>query len=194
MTTLSVGRKYVRLVQMPNACTAACVQMVVERNGYGLIDQEDIAKAIGVGVAAENAVAFRSEMAVMTAVKSLGVSTMDIVPEINNFFRRRRIRIQGEAIRFRQISDFQKLVEGALRFDFDLQIEYHSEEVHPEDPVNQHIHDSLVETFRTEERIVSLVDPVGKRKQRIETNIDVLWRSIGPRFGKELGVVRYRRI
>lgn len=194
MTVLSLKPKYVPLIQKPNCCAAACLQMIIFRNGHGLHDQEEIAASLGVRVAETNTGAFRHEMGRMTSVNDEGISTVESVPIINDIFRLKRMALVGEAVRYREIGSFGELVASALKDGHDLQVEHHSHEVHPENPVNVHIHDSLVESFDTVSGLVTLIDPVPRRQQRQEVHIGVLARSIGPDFGKELGAVLIRKL
>lgn len=41
---------YIPLIQKPQCCAVTCLQMIVYRNGYGLQDQEELAREFGVKV------------------------------------------------------------------------------------------------------------------------------------------------
>ncbi len=166
--------------------------MILYRNGLGLFDQEEIAWALGVRVAQADVQAFHRTMPLMTSFNNdEGVSTMELLPQIEAFLRSRQIRMfRPEVVPYTGLSGaLENVIMRALAADTDIWMEYHCQEMHKEDPPCIHVHDGLIESYFSETGVVNMTDSLARRQQRFSTDLVTLDRSISPLFGRPTGMI-----
>lgn len=193
MPLLTLAPTYVPLVQRPKCCAPVCMAMISYRNDRTLLNQEDVAVQLGVRVFKKDLKAFTVRLPRMHQYnRDEGISTLNSVDKIRGIFRDHDVRLRLRPFRYRTIRTierFERLIIKALSGNNDVWVEYHSQPVHPYDSLKRAIHDGLIESYDTEKKIAVITDSVIRRPQRKEVSLEALWEAIGPKHGKELGVV-----
>lgn len=193
---VSLEPAYVPLIQKPHTCAAACMQMILYRNGCGLHDQEEIAIRFGVKVAEGSASAFSDAMPVAQLGETLGLSTVNSASEIEKTLSKFGAKLEVKAVRASQIENLMDFLQVQLNGGNDLWIEYDASHIHSYDSRSgAYIHDGLVEAVDAESGHATLIDSMPDHKQRIMVSIDDLAKAIAPDGKEETGfiVVEQRR-
>lgn len=120
--------------------------------------------------------------------KDEGISTLDSIAKINEFFANEGLTLTAHAYIASQIPDLRAFIEHGLASGHDLWIEYHNNQIYPNDIV-QFIHDSLIESYDSETDTIVLIDPEYKHPPRKSVPLDMLRDAISTKFGKETGIV-----
>lgn len=183
---ISLEPSYVPIIQKPKCCAAACLQMILYRNGYGLFDQEDIAIEFGIKVGKEDKDAFRENMSTMTGFNlDEGMPTTESADHINHFLSNKNISLQVQNFRYSDISDLTHFISDNITKNNDIWVEYHTHEMYE---ASGKIHDGLIESIDPLAKTIVLIDPKPTRRQRNTVSIDLLARSLSDIHGKELGL------
>ena len=77
--------KYIPMVQRPRCCSAACLQMILYRRGFGLYDQEKLAKHLNTNVDKDDFNAFNEKLSICSSDSNGGINTLDSGKTINRF-------------------------------------------------------------------------------------------------------------
>lgn len=187
---VSLQPPYVPLIQKPHTCAAACMQMILYRNGCGLHDQEEIAIRFGVKVAEQSASAFSDAMPVARPGETLGLSTVNSAIEIEQTLSVFGAKLEVKAVRASQIENLIDFLQAQLSDGNDLWIEYDASKIHFHDVRSgAYIHDGLVEAVDPESGYTTLIDSMPDHKQRIMVSIDDLAEAIAPEGKDETGFI-----
>ncbi len=157
---------YPLLYQKPYLCAMACLQMVLFRRTGRLFDQEALGERFGAKVPEKLADIYGRPFGFMTAQNcDEGVSTTEIVPELNAFFRENGLSLEAEAHEGigAFVRDLPEWLEGRLGAGDDVWIEYSLGKKGSDDVW---IHDSLVETFDRTSGTVAILDPNPDERNR----------------------------
>ncbi len=187
---------YTALVQKPFCCNVTCLQMILYRRGYGLFDQEQLAKFFKIKVSAEAKKSFNVKLGTYTRINlDEGLVTIKSAPIVNRFLKKNRLPLTATSVRASEIGDLQSFIASHLKADDDLWIEYKSHQIHGE----RIIHDNVIESIKTRAKDkdtgVVLVDPQGTHKTRLEVSLGKIRAAISTKFGRETGflVISKRR-
>jgi len=187
MTSLKL--KYVPLVQKPECCAVTCFQMILFRNGFGLFDQERLAKYFGVKINKKHENMFSIKLDVLSNYNyDEGISTLDSVNKVNEFFLKNNINLIAEAKKISEIDDLKKFIESNIVLGNDLWVEYKGHNIHKYDQMEgKYLHDSLIESIDDNDNEIVIIDPSPDHKPRIKIKIKSLFDSLSTKFGKETG-------
>ncbi len=189
ITSLEPG--YVPLIQKPNCCSITCLQMILFRNGYGLVDQEELAIKCGVRISPEDSAAFRTEMPFMTDVNlDEGIQTVDSERQINTILKEIAPELRARSFRHSKIDSLSDFLTTHLRDNRDVWTEYHAREIHSGDEKKgNYLHDGLIESLDLDLGSVVVIDPMPKHRQRLVISLETLERAISTQYGRETGFV-----
>jgi hypothetical protein len=185
-----IDPKYIHLVQKPECCAVACLQMILYRRGFGLYDQEQLAQFFGVKVSEEYKDMFNVDLQIMTSYNNdEGISSVASSEKINEFFAKNKINLCAKGFFFHEINNLKQFIEENVKKNKDLWIEYKAHEIHKGCRFNdgKYIHDGLIESIKSENFII--IDPFCFHKPRITVSIEQLKRGIDNTFGKETGFI-----
>ena len=195
MSAITLNPRYIPLIQKPKCCAAACLQMTLYRNGFGLHDQEDLAVRLGAKIGSDDVDAFRTDMPIMTRFNfDEGISTINSCDKINALLKDKNIGLVFEAYTHSKIGDLFALITEHIENNRDVWVEYHSHEIHVSKETTPRIHDALIESINPQSRTAVLIDPKPTRKQRLTVDLDMLDRAMSSKFGKELGLLVAKKI
>jgi len=186
--TTSLRPLYVPLVQKPFCCNVTCLAMILYRRGYGLFDQEKLAKFFDVRVSPEARKAFNVRLGLYSRIGfDEGIKTIESAATVNRFFRTQKIPLVATAVRASEIKDLKKFITEHLKANDDLWIEYKINSIHG----GASIHDNVVESIRTRDGSTSvvLVDPDGELKTRNAVSLSAIKEAISDTFGRETGFI-----
>jgi hypothetical protein len=195
MEVITLKPGYVALIQKPMCCAVACLQMILYRNGFGLRDQEELAIRFGVKIQPEYAVAFRSEMPIMTRPNfDEGIQTVESENEINAFLNDNAAPLVARCIKYSAIPSVANYISTHLRANRDIGVEYHAQEIHGDDEFKgNYVHDGLIESFDFADGTLTIMDSVPNHRQRLHITLPVLEKSMSSRYGRETGFVVIER-
>lgn len=189
MSLITLSPAYVPLLQKPHFCAAACIQMIMYRNGFGLHDQEEIAIALGVSVSSENSSAFSSRVNIGSA-GSLGMSTINSSKKINEVFQKFGASLIASPFRSSEIVNFSDFISGCLAENRDVWVEYHAHGIHGDDKMyGRYMHDGLIEFTDSSSGMACLIDPMPNHRQRIMVDLLTLGNALSAQLGAEGGAV-----
>lgn len=186
--TVTLKPKYISLVQKPSCCNVTCLQMILYRRGFGLFDQEQMAKFFKVKVGPKEQRAFNIRLGKYSRRGfDEDIKTVKSAPLINKFFSKNKIPLAAKAVRASSISNLQKFIADNLAKNNDLWLEFKTHQVHH----SESIHDNVIESIATSKNglIVTAVDPLWHRKPRNAIALDKLRLAIGTKFGRETGFI-----
>lgn len=186
---VSLKPKYVPLVQKPCCCCMACLQMILYRRGFGLFDQEELAKYFRVKVGKNDVSAFNAKMDMYTkADKYRGIKTVESEARINAFFREKGISLLANAVNSAGINNLEEFLSVNLRKNNDLWMEYLCRPIHNE----KGGHDGLIESVSIGSKgtIAVLIDPYWQHKPRIEVEIEKMRAALPDKMeGRNIGFI-----
>lgn len=181
---------YIPLIQKPHTCAAACMQMILYRNGLGLHNQEDIAICFGIKISPESSMAFTSEMPVAQEGQVLGLSTINSAAPIQRTLTSFGANLKIDSVFSSQITNLDDFLVTNIKANRDLWVEYDASKIHANDQRGgEYIHDGLVESFDTETSTVTLIDSMPDHRQRITLPISELADAISPKDSAETGFI-----
>lgn len=160
--------------------------MILYRRGFGLFDQEQLAKFFDVRVNAESQKMFNVKLKRYTRANlDEGIKTVESAALVNRFFRVRKIPLIARAVRASEIKDLKAFIADELSQDHDLWVEYKSHQIHK----SESIHDNVLERLTADKKgaRVVLVDPYPKNKTRATVSISKLKTALSAKFGRETG-------
>ncbi len=186
---VSLSPRYIPLVERHDCCAVTCLQMLLYRNGFGLFDQEQLAKFFDVRVNKEHQDAFNVRLKSFSRYNyDEGISTLDSAGKVNDFFHKNRINLVARAKRLSEIEDLGKFIESNIISGNDLWVEYKAHEIHSHDRLGgKYLHDGLIESIDTKKNEVVIIDPFNDHKPRIKVKLKTLYDSLSTKFGKETG-------
>src|SRR3989338_1083634 len=173
---------YMPLVQKPDCCNSACLQMILLRRRLGFFMQEDIARQLGVKIRGKYIDAFHAKMPVVKKGEELGIMTVKSEAKINKFFSINKIPLTARAYPASRIKDVRDFIFENLRKSNDLWVEFHLDEREKDSD----IHDNIVQKIDCKGKCnVTTIDPGYLFRQVVEWPLDMLERSIGTKYGRE---------
>lgn len=186
---VSLNLKYIPLVQKPECCAVTCFQMILYRNGFGLFDQEQLAKFFIVKVSKKHQKMFNVKLKALGKYNfDEGISTLDSLKKVNEFFRKKKIKLKARRKKLSEIKDLKQFILTNLSTRNDLWIEYKGHCIHKYDKMKgKYLHDGLIESINTKKNEVVLIDPSPDHKPRIKVKLKALYDSLSTKFGKETG-------
>lgn len=170
-----------------------CLQMILYRKGYGLFDQEQLAKYFHIRVGKKYLKSFNVHLGTVTRHNyDEGLKTIESEDLINRFFKVHNIELRAKAYRESEIVDLKNFIAQQLKEQHDLWVEYKGHRIHSGDKSKgRYIHDCLIESIkytRDATRVV-MVDPDGEHKARYDVSITTLKEALSDKFGRETGII-----
>lgn len=185
---MTLKPKYLPLVQKPSCCNVTCLQMILYRRGFGLFDQQDLAKYFKIKVGKDELKSFNVKLGVYTSTNNdEGLKTIESEKLINRFFKDKKIPLKASAIKASEIADLTQFLIDNIKKDNDLWLEYKVHKIHGE----KLIHDNVVESVKTlsGKTWVTLVDPYWVYKPRLDVTIEDIAEAISDKYGRETGFI-----
>lgn len=184
---VSLKPKYTPLVQRPCCCCVTCLQMILYRRGFGLFDQEELAKYFKIKIGKIDVGAFNVKLGTYAKLSDAGMHTTESEKTINHFFRKKGIPLAASSVRPSEIPDIGKFLEGALSKNSDIWMEYKTSKIHKVRQKEKWFwpewkcpHDNVIERIRKENgrTKVTLVDPFWFYRPRTEVDVEELKTEI----------------
>ena len=178
--TLTLNPKYTRLVQGPCCCCVTAFQMILYRRGFGLFDQEKLAKELKIKMDKHDSKAYNVKLDIYTNQSDAGMRTTDSEEIINQVLKKNNIPLVAKGVDASDISDLKEFIIQNINKNNDLWMEWmiykvYDEEQHKKQwnmPTWMSCHDSVIENINDEpDTKVTVVDPFWYHKPR--TDIDI---------------------
>lgn len=185
---ISLKPKYIHLVQKPCCCNVACLQMIFYRRGFGLFDQQKLAKYFKIKVDKNDFKSFNIKLGVFTSKNyDEGLKTIESEKIINRFFKENKISLIAKAVRASEITNLKEFLINNIKNNNDLWLEYKTHKIHGE----KMIHDNVVEAVNiiSGKVMVTLVDPYWAYKPRLDVHIGRIAEAISDKYGRETGFI-----
>ncbi len=154
--------------------------MILYRRGFGLFDQEKLAKYFNIKVSKDDAEAFNEKLNIYESSDKGGMKTTESENIINQFFKEEKIPLVAKSVKPSEINDLEEFIIDNLNKNNDLWMEYQTYKVHKKEkkkkwyiPEWMDDHDNVVEGIKknTIGTKVLLVDPFWYNKPRTEADI-----------------------
>ncbi|MBN2094722.1 MAG: hypothetical protein JW727_01620 [Candidatus Aenigmarchaeota archaeon] len=184
------NRKYIPLIQKPDCCSAACLQMILFKRGFTRFTQEKIAKELGLYIGPKNKDAFSEKLKVRSKKSDIN-ETVKSARKINEFFRKNRIPLSARGFKISQIENPEEFIRQALDKDYDLWAEFSNMPIYG----TSGGHDCLISGLKKKGRqcFAELVDPYWGHKQVYLVPLDRLIKAMqkenSPPPARERGIV-----
>ena len=165
--TYEVKPKYFPLIQKPDMCNVACLQMILFRHGYKF-SQDFIAKGIK---------------------NNLNYRTVEHADLVNEFFRINKLPFETTSFKASQIDNLKEFIVETIKRNSDLWVELYN-------PIMYKVpggHDCLVQAINTKTNKVKLVDPYGPHEQIYEVVLSKIARAIS-KTNRERGFLVVKKI
>lgn len=184
---VSLKPKYTPLVQRPCCCCVTCLQMILYRRGFGLFDQEELAKYFKIKIGKKDVGAFNAKLGTYSKLDNVGMHTTESKKTINRFFRDKRIPLDARSVRASEIPDLKNFLVSNLKQQKDIWMEYKTSKIHKERqkekwfwPEWKGAHDNVIESIKLENgrTSVTLVDPFWYYRPRTEVDVEELKTEI----------------
>ena len=184
---LSLKPKYIRLVQGPCCCCVTAFQMILYRRGFGLFDQEKLAKDLKIKMNKHDFEACNVKLNTYTDLSDAGMKTTESKKIINQFFKKNNISLIAKGVHASEISNLKDFIIQNLSKDNDLWMEWmiykvYDEEQHKKQwnmPQWMNCHDSVVESINGEQDTkITIVDPFWYHKPRTEIAIEKIKNAL----------------
>jgi hypothetical protein len=162
--------------------------MILYRRGFGLFDQQELAKYFKIKVGKKQLVCFNIKLDTYTRTNyNEGLKTIESENIINRFFKSRKIPLIAKAVPASKIRNLESFLVNNLKGNNDLWVEYKSHRIHKK----PYIHDNVVESLQKTRRHfkITLVDPAPLHKPRFVIGIKELQEAISDKYGRETGFV-----
>jgi hypothetical protein len=179
--------KYFPLIQKPDCCSVACLQMILFRKGHTEYSQDELAKELGIFIDKKNQDAFSVKLKVRLKESDVN-RTIESADKINAFFRKNKIRLEAKSYRISEIKNPSDFINDELKQDFDVWVEFANKPIFGTDGG----HDCLISELKKKDGkyFATLIDPYWSHKQIYEVPLDNLTRAMQKRV--DLKPVRER--
>lgn len=180
MKNISLKPKYIRLVQGPCCCCVTALQMILYRRGFGLFDQEELAKNLKIKINKHDFEAWNIELDTYTNLSNAGMKTTESEKIINRFFKKNNISLMAKGVHASKIPNLKEFIIQNLSKDNDLWMEWMIYKVYDEKqhkkqwnmPKWMSCHDSVIESIEEKrDTKVTVVDPFWYHKPRTEIDV-----------------------
>jgi len=166
--------------------------MILYRRGFGLFDQENLARYFKIKVGPRDVDCFNIKLGTYTSLNNdEGLKTIESEDVINQFFLEHHISLSASAVRASEIRNLQSFITKNLEKNRDLWIEYKSHVIHNAEA----IHDGLVESIAesTPSITATLINPLPRGKPRFVINLHRLQDALSDKYGRETGFIVIER-
>lgn len=162
--------------------------MILYRRGFGLYDQQELAKYFKIKISKKDFRSFNIKLNVFTSKNyNEGLKTIESEKTINSFFKKNKIPLTAKAVRASEINDLKEFLVSNIKDNNDLWLEYKTHKIHGE----KIIHDNVVESVKvvSGKGYVTLVDPYWEFKPRLVVGINKISEAISNKYGRETGFI-----
>lgn len=157
--------------------------MILYRRGFGLFDQEELAKYFKIKIGKIDVGDFNVKLDTYANLDDVGMHTTESEKTINRFFKDKRIPLEARSVRASEIPDLENFLVSNLKQQNDIWMEYKTSRIHKERqkekwfrPEWKGPHDNVIESIKRENgrAKVTLVDPFWYYKPRTEVDVEEL--------------------
>lgn len=190
---MKLKTSYKHLVQKPQLCSTTVISMVALRKGVW-IDQEAVAKKLGIKVTAEVAQAFDEEFIIANSIKEAGYDVQDInTSELNTVLAEHDIPLQAIFNPVSQVADAGFFIKKNMSEDNDIAMLFYLDALGlGEVPWAHYV---LISSYDTQTRIVEVCDPEPMRRSHWKAHLDEFVQGMDKRWdGQERGFVVFKNI
>jgi hypothetical protein len=165
--------------------------MILYRRGYGLFDQEKLAKFLGVKVPKNIRVFAEKIRTCENNYPDPGLPTTDSADIINQFFRHNNIGLCAISVKPKYIGDIKEFLIKNIRQNNDMWFEYLAKNIHKNCKYNAH--DGLIESIIIggKHAHVTVMDPDPEHISRFVADISKIADAISyfPQAKRYLGFI-----
>lgn len=174
---------YKHLVEKPNLCGSACIQMILLRRGMW-IDQEQIAKSVDTKIPKKDLDKYKIKLKTTENKDKFGISFKDFKGKrIKNFLAKQNLKTRIFYIS--EIKDVKLFVEDNLIKGSDIIANFYMRHF---DKSKDWGHFSLIASVKNNN--LTIVDPEPSNKSEWQTGINKLSQAMGEQFdGRERGFI-----
>ncbi|MCK5474374.1 MAG: hypothetical protein KAI53_03130 [Candidatus Aenigmarchaeota archaeon] len=181
MKDISLTPKYIRLVQGPCCCCVTAFQMILYRRGFGLFDQEELAKDLKIKMNKHDLEAYNIKLDTYTNPSDAGMKTIESEKIINQVLKKNNISLMATGVPISNIPNLKEFIIRNLSKNNDLWMEWmiynvYDEKQHKKQwnmPTWMSCHDSVIESINVgQDTKVTVVDPFWYHKPRMEMDIN----------------------
>ena len=179
---------YQHIVQKPSLCGPTSLQMILQRRGTWF-DQEEIAKEIGVKIAADEADAFSIPLPVGKDPKELGMD-LDAFegPQVKAFLVKNNVSLEPKVYHRSEIADIGQFIYENLQQGYDVMADIWMAHYKEDLPMGHYCLISAIEGDT-----LTLCDPWPTTEKFWETSVEDLGRSMDASHdGTERGFVVFK--
>jgi hypothetical protein len=179
---------YQHIVQKPSLCGPTSLQMILQRRG-AWFDQEEIAKQIGVKIAAEEVEAFSIPLPVGNGPKELGLA-LDAFEgsQVKQFFAKNNIVLNPKVYRRSEITNVSEFIYENLQRGNDVMADIWMAHYVEDLPMGHYCLVSAIEGDR-----VTICDPWPTTEKFWETSVEDLEKAMDTSHdGTERGFVVFK--
>jgi len=182
---------YITIFQKPYCCAMACLLMIIYRRTERLYEQETLAEYFGVKISEGSKKAFFRELALLTGTNhDEGIETLKIGDRLETFFREKALPLKHTIVQYDDIIDWGNSIITHMEQGHDIWCEYirwDISDVTKTSPLG--IHDGLITAYDSETRIVTLINPEPKEKNRITYPLDEFIERMSGKHGRKTGCI-----
>lgn len=174
---------YKHLVEKPNLCGPACIQMILLRRGVWM-DQEEIAKEVDTKVSKKDLDKYKIKLKTTADKNKLGVSLKDFKnKEIKQFFKKNNL--EANVFSISEIKNIKEFIEDNLKKGNDVIANFWMKHF---DKKKNWGHFSLISYLNG--NTVTIIDPEPTNKSEWKTQITELTKAMSKQFdGRERGFI-----
>jgi hypothetical protein len=188
---MNIEPKYKHLVQKPQFCFPTIVSMVCLRKGYWL-DQEDIAKDLGIKVTKKVSKSFNYKFEIAKNILEAGYDVGSIdVKKLNTIFKKHKIPIIAEFKKISEINDVDEFILENIKNNNDLGMLFLWKAFGKKVDYGHYV---LVLSYNSKTKIVEVCDPASEgTKSFWSSKISKFMSGMSSKWdGKERGFIIFK--
>ena len=163
--------------------------MILYRRSKKLYDQEELAIKFGVKIGEKYKNAFGESLDFITSHNyDEGINTLDSIEQIQWFLTQEWYDLHIEKLQFDDIDQLENFLIKNINDSHDIWCEYIMWNIYDysySSPI--YIHDGLIESYNTETKIITIIDPEPEHRNRSTIWISEFFDRISGKYGRKTG-------
>jgi len=188
---MNFSTPYITILQKPYCYAMACLLMIIYRRTGILYEQESLAEYFGVKIGEGSKKAFFRKLALITGLNhDEGIETLKIGKQLEAFFAKENIRLTYTIDRYEAIVDWEGYIISHMEQGHDIWCEYirgDISDITKTSPLG--IHDGLITEYDSTMRVITIINPEPKEKNRIVYPLDEFLKRMSGKYGRKTGCI-----